>query len=109
VNHINTVYEVSDMAWRGMGIIPQGGLKLRESWCHFDATKKLAPGLPIVQAGSTSSYTLCRSGEVLSGTLKPFDCEHFGKGCSPEHPLGAPMVSSEGACAAYYRYSTLRS
>lgn len=120
INHINTVYEVTDMAWRGMGIIPQGGLKLRDSWRLFDATKKLLSSLPLfsappsfpvpltVQPESSPFQTLCRSGEVLTGKLKPIDCEHFGKNCTPEHPLGAPMVSSEGACAAYHRYSTPR-
>ena len=92
-------YEVCDRPWRGLGVIPGGGLRLREAWHKYDATQRFPRhDLPVV------SPVQCRSGEVLTGRIKPTDCECFGAECTPQMPLGAPMVSSEGACAAYFRY-----
>ena len=93
------VFEVCDRAWRGFGVIPRGGLRLRAEFSRFDAEIRFGHmGLPVLEASE------CRSGDVLAGRIKPPACASFGTNCSPEHPLGAPMVSSEGACAAYYRY-----
>lgn len=96
---VEQVYEPCDRSWRGFGEIPQGGLRLRASFSAFDAEARLAgTELPCPEP------TTCRAGEVLAGLLKPPDCIHFGRGCHPDTPLGAPMVSSEGACAAWFRY-----
>jgi hydrogenase expression/formation protein HypD len=100
---VEEVYQICDRAWRGLGIVPQGGLALRESWSQFDALRRFSPAaLPVIDSAE------CRSGEVLTGQVKPVQCEHFANRCTPEHPLGAPMVSAEGACAAYYRYASPR-
>lgn len=97
---IQTVFEVGDRAWRGIGTIPNSGYVVREAYKTFDAEQKFSiPSL----AASTSQ--LCIAGEVLKGLKKPFECPEFGKKCVPANPLGAPMVSSEGACAAYYHYT----
>lgn len=96
---INDVYEISDRPWRGMGNIAQGGLRLRERYANFDAERRI-PGAE-TDAADTSD---CRSGDVLAGRIKPIECEAFGTRCTPDSPLGAPMVSTEGACAAYFRY-----
>jgi hydrogenase expression/formation protein HypD len=96
---VREVYEVCDQPWRGMGMIAGGGLRLRAKWSQFDARCRF----PQAAAGPERADQ-CRSGEVLSGRLRPCDCPSFGTHCTPDHPLGAPMVSSEGACAAYYRY-----
>jgi hydrogenase expression/formation protein HypD len=96
---VDRVYEVRDCPWRGLGVIPAGGLRLREEWAKFDA--ELRYGRQFADAEESSE---CRSGEVLTGRIKPPECAHFGTRCNPENPLGAPMVSGEGACAAYYRY-----
>lgn len=96
---INDVYEVCDRKWRGIGVIPQSGLQIREKYQTFDASKKFAVG-----EIHTEESPLCISGLVLQGLKKPHECSAFGKQCTPEHPLGATMVSSEGACSAYYRY-----
>jgi hydrogenase expression/formation protein HypD len=93
------VYEACDRPWRGLGIIPGGGMRLRERWRKYDAALRFPRDEP-----SLATTTRCRAGEVLTGRLKPTECECFGRQCTPETPLGAPMVSSEGACAAYYRY-----
>lgn len=96
---LNEVYEPCDLEWRGLGVVPQGGLRLRDSWREFDAAARWPRrALPVIESSR------CRSGEVLTGRLRAVDCEAFGNACTPETPLGAPMVSSEGACAAYYRY-----
>jgi len=96
------VYEICDRSWRGFGVIPRGGLELRDRWRHFDARRRFegVSRLPIVEPET------CLSADVLAGRIKPPQCPAFGKSCLPESPLGAPMVSSEGACAAYYRYGT---
>jgi hydrogenase expression/formation protein HypD len=97
------VYQICDRPWRGLGIVPQGGLALRETWSQYDALHHFShPALPAIDS------TECRSGEVLTGQIKPVQCEHFAGRCTPEQPLGAPMVSAEGACAAYYRYTPPR-
>ncbi len=93
------VFETCDRAWRGFGVIPRGGVRLRAEYRRFDAEQRFARTLlPVLDAAE------CRSSEVLSGRIKPPACASFGNRCTPESPLGAPMVSSEGACAAYYRY-----
>ena len=101
---LREVYEICDCRWRGFGVIPSGGLRLRDRWQAFDARRRFrdVPALPVVEADQ------CRSADVLAGRIKPPECPAFGAGCSPESPLGAPMVSSEGACAAYHRYRILQ-
>lgn len=97
---IDEVYQVEDCPWRGLGVIRRGGLRLRDGWRRFDAAAKFPSGqLPVLENDD------CRSGDVLTGRIKPTECECFGVRCTPERPLGAPMVSGEGACAAYYRYT----
>lgn len=98
-NVVNEIFEISDRKWRGIGEIPDSGLKIRPEYEKFDAELKFSV-LDIV----TNESPLCISGLVLQGRKKPEDCPAFGKECTPLHPLGATMVSSEGACAAYYKY-----
>lgn len=93
------VFEEADANWRGIGVIPRSGLRLAAGWREFDALARFDVDVP-VDRGPTE----CISGEVLRGVKRPYDCPAFGTRCTPEHPLGAPMVSSEGACAAYYRH-----
>jgi hydrogenase expression/formation protein HypD len=100
---IDEVYEVSDQPWRGLGVIADGGYSLRPAFEAFDARIRFVNELTFRPA--TVAVDDCRSGEVLTGRLRPTECPHFGTKCTPLTPLGAPMVSSEGACAAYYRYS----
>lgn len=154
---VNDVYEVCDQPWRGLGVVPKGGLRLRAKWSAFDAESDhkfgriyarplsgrppaIAPTRPPqevlfpcdrdscnpaetaglscdpaetagqnrLSADSPLPASACRSGEVLTGRIRPTECEHFGNRCTPESPLGAPMVSAEGACAAYFRYAPRR-
>jgi hydrogenase expression/formation protein HypD len=101
---VRQVYEPCHQPWRGFGVLPNGGLKLRPQWSQFDAARRFcAPELTVVDP------TECRGGDVLSGRIKPPQCPHFAARCTPENPLGAPMVSGEGACAAYYRYREIAS
>jgi hydrogenase expression/formation protein HypD len=100
---VDDVYEPCDRAWRGLGVVPRGGLCLREKWRDFNAEQRFD-----TEARPVAEPPECRSGEVLVGQIKPTECECFGNRCTPESPLGAPMVSAEGACAAYYRYATAR-
>jgi hydrogenase expression/formation protein HypD len=100
---VSRVFRLVDRKWRGIGEIPRSGLGLREEFADFDAEYRF--GLETMQV---SEPVECRAGDVLKGRLKPFQCPAFGKICTPEHPLGAPMVSSEGACAAYYNYGRFR-
>ena len=100
---VSRVFRLVDRKWRGIGEIPQSGLGLREEYADFDAECRF--GLGSVQVSEPAE---CRAGDVLRGRLKPFECSAFGGRCTPEHPLGAPMVSSEGACAAYYNYGRFR-
>lgn len=96
---IREVFHVIPRKWRGVGEIPRSGLGLSPAYAQFDAERKFG-----VREVSVAESPDCRSGLVLQGKLKPVECPSFGKNCTPEHPLGATMVSSEGACAAYYRY-----
>jgi hydrogenase expression/formation protein HypD len=97
---MNRVFEPRDsFEWRGLGEIPQGGLKLRQEYANFDAEQKFA--LPNRRV---SDHKACQCGEILKGVMKPWQCQVFGTACTPEHPIGTCMVSSEGACAAYYKY-----
>jgi hydrogenase expression/formation protein HypD len=93
------VYEVCDRKWRGIGEIPQSGLRLREEFAAYDAERVFR-----LEEFSAEESPECLSAEVLQGLKKPPDCPAFARSCTPETPLGAPMVSSEGACAAYYHY-----
>jgi hydrogenase expression/formation protein HypD len=93
------VFEVTDRAWRGIGVIPNSGWRLSEAYRDFDAEERFH-----ISGIHTEESPLCRSGDVLRGAIKPSECAAFGKECTPRHPLGATMVSSEGACAAYYNY-----
>jgi hydrogenase expression/formation protein HypD len=97
---VDDVYEICDRPWRGLGIIPRGGFRIRSAWSRFDAEKRFGQPLPILEHSCG-----CRSGDVLTGRIRPPECEHFGTRCTPDSPLGAPMVSAEGACAAYFRYT----
>ncbi len=96
---VEEVFEVGDMAWRGIGVIPSSGLFLRHSYREWDAKERF--GLRDLKVPEPAD---CRAGEVLRGKIRPSDCPAFGVACSPEHPLGALMVSPEGACSAYHRY-----
>ena len=93
------VFEVTDRAWRGIGVIPKSGWRLSEAYREFDAEERFH-----ISGIHTEESPLCRAGDVLRGAIKPAECGAFGKECTPRHPLGATMVSSEGACAAYYNY-----
>jgi hydrogenase expression/formation protein HypD len=97
---IYEVFEVADRMWRGMDIIPSSGYVVREQYEAYDAMKKYDVHIPDAPENAE-----CIAGEIMKGIKKPFDCPHFGKKCTPLSPLGAPMVSSEGACAAYYHFS----
>jgi hydrogenase expression/formation protein HypD len=97
---IEEVFEPIDAEWRGIGVIPGTGLGIREAFSKWDAARRfdVTPPEPRAIPG-------CQCGEVLRGAILPFQCRIFGKGCTPEHPIGPCMVSSEGSCAAYYRYT----
>lgn len=96
---IERVFETCDRKWRGIGVIPQSGWKLRSEFAAFDAEGRFH-----VEDIQAEESPLCIAGLILQGLKKPHDCEAFGTQCTPEKPLGATMVSAEGACAAYYRY-----
>lgn len=96
---LGEVFEVTDRAWRGIGVIPRSGWRLNAAYREFDAEERFQIG-----GIHTHESLLCRSGDVLRGAIKPAECAAFGKECTPRHPLGATMVSTEGACAAYYNY-----
>ena len=93
------VFEVCESKWRGIGVIPRSGMRLREEYRDFDAEHKFPVTLPPVKEPGG-----CRCGEVLRGLISPLDCPLFGKKCTPQDPVGACMVSSEGSCAAYFKY-----
>ena len=99
---VDEVFEPVSRAWRGIGEIPASGLRLKPTYSAYDAEQKFQPDL--AQLSVAIEDPECQSGLVLQGLLKPMDCPAFGVRCTPEQPLGAPMVSGEGACAAYYRY-----
>jgi hydrogenase expression/formation protein HypD len=96
---LSEVFELTDRAWRGIGIIPQSGWRLNKNYRDYDAELRFH-----ITGIHTEESPLCHAGEVLRGAIKPAECPAFGKQCTPRHPLGATMVSSEGACAAYYNY-----
>jgi hydrogenase expression/formation protein HypD len=96
---IEEVFEICDRKWRGVGLIPRSGYKLRPEYREHDAELIFE-----VADIETQESSVCISGDVLRGLKKPHDCPAFGKSCTPQTPLGATMVSSEGACAAYYAY-----
>ncbi len=100
---IRRVFEDCDRKWRGIGTIPMSGWRLRPEFDAFNAEKKFA-----VEHIEAQESPLCIAGQILQGLRKPQSCPAFGTACTPEHPLGATMVSSEGACAAYYRYGHVR-
>jgi hydrogenase expression/formation protein HypD len=99
-NLIFEAFEISDRMWRGIGNIPDSGYELNDKYKDFDANLKFHIDIDIAKESE-----MCIAGLILKGIKKPYECPAFGKLCNPENPLGAPMVSSEGACAAYYHYS----
>ncbi|MBP7512167.1 MAG: hydrogenase formation protein HypD [Bacteroidia bacterium] len=101
MNTISEVFTTSDRIWRGIGSIPQSGYEVNEEYKQYNARLKFGLNLPIAEENKD-----CISGDIMKGLKKPKQCENFGNKCKPEHPLGAPMVSSEGACAAYYNYAS---
>jgi hydrogenase expression/formation protein HypD len=101
---IEKVFTVSDREWRGIGTIPESGYEVRPEYAAFDANVKFDVHIEKVPESKE-----CIAGQVLKGLKKPHECSQFGKGCTPLTPIGAPMVSSEGACAAYYHFSNIAS
>jgi len=97
---IREAFEVVDREWRGIGTIPESGYELKNPLKAYDANTKFSVNIEKVQESKA-----CIAGQVLKGIKKPYECPQFGKKCTPSNPLGAPMVSSEGACAAYYHFS----
>jgi hydrogenase expression/formation protein HypD len=97
---IQRVFTECDQKWRGIGVIPASGWRLRPEYSAYDAQARFQ-----VSEIQPDESTVCIAGQILQGLKKPYQCPAFGTGCTPENPLGATMVSSEGACAAYYRYS----
>lgn len=97
---IGKVFTISDRQWRGIGSIPQSGYEVNDQYKRFNARLKFDLNIPLAEENKA-----CISGDIMKGLKKPVQCPNFGTLCKPEHPLGAPMVSSEGACAAYYHYS----
>jgi hydrogenase expression/formation protein HypD len=100
-NTIHQVFDVSDRVWRGIGNIPQSGYEVNDRYKKFNARLKFKIDIPLAAENKE-----CISGDIMKGLKKPKQCANFGNKCKPEHPLGAPMVSSEGACAAYYHYAS---
>lgn len=98
---LERVFEVATQNWRGVGEIPQSGLRLRREFATYDARLRFPMNIT-----SRDDASGCISGRIMQGRSKPCDCPHFGSACRPEAPLGAPMVSTEGPCAAYYRYGS---
>jgi len=96
------VFEIRNQMWRGIGEIPESGYGVKEKYVQFDANKKFA-----ISIEEAPEHPECISGQIMKGIKKPYECPQFGKKCKPSFPLGAPMVSSEGACAAYYHFSGL--
>ena len=97
---MHEVFEPCDAVWRGLGVIPNTGLRIRDEFAPFDAVRRHAP-----QPCEPRETPGCACGEILRGVKTPPECRLFGRGCSPEHPIGPCMVSSEGSCAAFYRYA----
>lgn len=96
---IDKVFEIKDSPWRGLGVLPKSGLYIKETYSDFDAEKNIE-----VKTEKTKTHSECICGKILCGTKKPYDCSLFGKSCTPENPIGPCMVSSEGTCAAYYKF-----
>ena len=103
---LQEVFLSGDQPWRGIGVLTGGGLSLRDPYTGLDARRRFGLQAPATAStdASPSSETVCIAGSILRGRALPTDCPAFGLACTPEHPLGAPMVSSEGACAAYFHY-----
>ena len=99
---IHEVFEIKNQMWRGIGEIPESGYAVKAKYAAFDANKKFE-----IDIEEAPEHPECISGQVMKGIKKPYECPQFGKKCKPSFPLGAPMVSSEGACAAYYHFSGL--
>lgn len=99
---IHKVFTISDRVWRGIGNIPQSGYEVNEQYKLYNARLKFNINIPFAEENKE-----CISGDIMKGLKKPKQCPNFGTKCKPEHPLGAPMVSSEGACAAYYHYASV--
>ena len=100
---IYKVFEKCDSIWRGIGNVPDSGLKIKKAYADFDAEVKFHP-----KVAPPKENRRCRCGDVLKGLIAPVECALFAKACTPQHPVGACMVSSEGACAAYYKYRGTR-
>ena len=96
------VFETKNRLWRGIGEIPESGYEVKEKYAPFNANKKFS-----ISIEEAPEHPDCISGQIMKGIKKPYECSQFGKKCKPSYPLGAPMVSSEGACAAYYHFSGL--
>jgi len=101
-NIIKQVYEDGDQMWRGIGTIPDSGWQIRKEYEKYDADKKFK-----ITIKEVSENAQCIAGDIMKGIKKPFQCGAYGKTCTPQNPLGAPMVSSEGACAAYYNFRNM--
>ncbi|MBL8890631.1 MAG: hydrogenase formation protein HypD [Planctomycetaceae bacterium] len=99
---LERVFDVGDRAWRGLGLMPNGGLQLKSKYVGYDAVARFG-----LSNRCEAHAEECQSGAVMSGKILPPQCPHFGSRCTPASPLGAPMVSTEGACSAYYRYTGL--
>ncbi|NIV72126.1 MAG: hydrogenase formation protein HypD, partial [Calditrichae bacterium] len=97
---MHQVFETVDREWRGMGTIPRSGLDVRPEFAAYNANVKFGINIEAVRESD-----VCIAGEILKGIKKPYQCSQFGQGCTPSTPMGAPMVSSEGACAAYFHYT----
>lgn len=102
IETILEVFDITDRMWRGIDVIPESGYQVKEKYVDFDARVKFAIDIPEAPENEE-----CIAGAVMKGIKKPFECPNFGTKCKPEMPLGAPMVSSEGACAAYYHFSDM--
>lgn len=101
---LDQVFRVCDRPWRGLGVIANSGFTLNDRYADFDARRRFPASSPGSMKPASADSQQCRAGEVLIGRLRPDQCPHFGEQCTPDCPMGAPMVSAEGACAAYYQY-----
>ena len=101
MNLLDEIFEPSDAYWRGIGIIPQSGLRIKDRFSDFDAQKRFN-----IEAREIPEPKGCLCGMILLGRSNPGECSHFGKSCTPSQPVGPCMVSSEGTCAAWYKYGT---
>ena len=106
--YLEKVFSLGDAAWRGLGVIPDSGLDIAPAYSEWDARKRFQVERPVVKA-EKGKKAPCLCGAILKGLKDPHDCPSFGQACTPLKPVGPCMVSTEGACAAYYRYQPLRS